>query len=158
MSDITTIHITYPLSSGKIMELMDEFPNLEKITCSKSLYERIPKNYLNALNELDIEVSIDYNQGPKEKFKDLENEIINLKKEDLTAKEISLKLNIPLKRVYYLLSKNSEDLKFNDYKKKYDDSKKSEIKSLKDEGKSVKEISLKLGIPLRTIYFILNEK
>jgi len=158
MNNIKELHITYPLSSQKIIELIDEFPNLEKITCSKSLYDRIPESYLIALNELDIEVSIDYNQGQKEKYKDLELEILNLKKENFTSKEISEKLNIPLKRVYYLLSKNKEGLVFKDYNKKYDDNTKAMIKSLKDDGKTLKDISLKLDIPLRTIYYIINEK
>ena len=33
-----------------------------------------------------------------------------------------------------------------------------EIKNLKDDGLSAKEISEKLDIPLRTVYYILNKK
>lgn len=157
MDKITEIHITYPLSSQKIIELMDEYPNLEKITCSKSLYDRIPKNYLEALNELNIEVFIEYNQGSKVKFEKEESLVLNFAKKNYSAKEISYKLEIPLKRVYYLLSKNKENIKFNNFKRKYDDKTRNLIKSLNKKGKSPKEISSKLNIPLRTIYYIINE-
>ena len=33
-----------------------------------------------------------------------------------------------------------------------------EVKNLKDEGLSAKEISKKLDIPLRSVYYILNKK
>ncbi|MCC7554413.1 MAG: hypothetical protein KO202_08010 [Methanobacteriaceae archaeon] len=149
------IHITIPLSSHKIVELIDQYPNLEKITCSKSLYNRIPKKYLEVLNDLSIEVSIEYNQGAKEKYLEEEKDILNLSKQNLTPKEISKKLEIPIKRVYYLLSKHN-NVKIDNYKRKYDENTKLIVKSMKDDGKNPKEISSKLNIPIRTVYYILN--
>lgn len=57
--DVTTIHITQVLSSSRIMDLMDEYPNLCEITCSPSVYDRTSKNYIDALEQLDIEVKRD---------------------------------------------------------------------------------------------------
>ncbi|WP_409200967.1 hypothetical protein [Methanobrevibacter sp. DSM 116169] len=156
MSDVTKIHITSALSSQKIIDLMEDFPDLETITCSKSLFDRIPKKYLEALNDLDIEVAIEYNQGAKPKYSKEEDEILSLAKQNLTAKEISKKLDIPIKRVYYLLSKNKENIKFNNFKRKYDENTKRDVKLLNDEGKSPKDISSKLNIPIRTVYYILK--
>ena len=54
--DVTSIHITEVLSSLKIMDLLEEYPNLEKITCSPSVYNRTSNKYIEALNQLDIDV------------------------------------------------------------------------------------------------------
>ncbi|MDO5859797.1 hypothetical protein [Methanobrevibacter sp.] len=153
--NVTTIHITEVLSSSLIMDLMDEYPNLSEITCSPSVYDRTSKKYIDALNQLDIEVKKKYNWGAKSRTNGEEKIVLDLAKKGYTAREISEKLNIKLNRVYYLLRKNKDNVKFDDYKRKYDY---SDVKSLKDEGLTAKEISENLDIPLRTVYYILNKK
>ena len=151
----TSVHMTKGLSSSTIFDLIEEYPNLEKITCCPSIYNRTSKDYINALNQLDISVSKQYRWGAKPKYPSQEKEILNLAKNGKKAKEIASLLDIPLNRVYYLLRKNKDGVKFNSYSKKYDH---EEVKSLKNEGLKPKEISLKLDIPLRTVYYILNKK
>ena len=153
--DLTTIHITEALSSSLIMDLMDEYPNLREITCAPSVYERTPKNYIDALEQLDIKVNKKYNWGAKSQTNGEEKIVLDLAKKGLNAREISEELNIKLNRVYYLLRKNKDNVKFDNYRRKYDH---SEVKSLKEEGLSPKEISQKLDIPIRTVYYILNKK
>lgn len=150
---VTTIHITKALSSSMIVELIDKYPNLEEITCSPSVYKRTSKTYIDALNQLDIEVNQKYEWGAKSKSNDIEFYIQKLSNEGLTARQISQKLDISLNRVYYLLRKSKT--KFDNRKRKYDY---AEIKQLKNEGLSAKEISEKLDIPLRSVYYILNKK
>jgi len=58
-----------------------------------------------------------------------------------------------LNRVYYLLRKANAD--FDNRKRKHDHEK---IKSLNEDGLSAKEISKKLDMPLRSVYYILNKK
>ena len=151
----STIHVTEVLSSSSIMDLIDEYPNLEEITCSPSVYNRTSKNYIDALEQLDISVKKKYNWGAKSKTNGEEDIVLNLVKKGLTAREISQKLNIKLSRVYYLLRKKDGEIKLDNYKRKNNH---SEVKSLKNEGFSPKEISLKLDIPLRSVYYILNKK
>ena len=151
--NVTTIHITQALSSSMIVELIDKYPNLEEITCSPSVYKRTSKTYIDALNQLDIEVNQKYEWGAKSKSNDIEFYIQKLSNEGLTARQISQKLDISLNRVYYLLRKSKT--KFDNRKRKYDY---AEIKQLKNEGLSAKEISEKLDIPLRSVYYILNKK
>jgi len=148
-----TIHITEALSSSRIMELIDEYPNLEEITCSPSVYNRTSKTYIDALSQLDIEVTKKYNWGAKSKTDGQEFEVLNLSNEGLKPNEISEKLNITLNRVYYLLRKANAD--FDNRKRKHDHEK---IKSLNEDGLSAKEISKKLDMPLRSVYYILNKK
>ncbi|WP_461462170.1 helix-turn-helix domain-containing protein [Methanobrevibacter sp.] len=157
-NNVWKIHITNALSSKRIIELIDEYPSLKLITCSKSLYDRIPQKYLEALEQLDIEVKIEYNPGVKPKFSnEFIDKVIELKKEGLSPREISQNLDITTKQVYYILEKYS-DIKLKGHKRKYSDKLKEEVRQLKNEGLSVKDISNQTNIPVRTIYYILNNK
>lgn len=150
---VRTIHITKALSSSMIMDLIDEYPNLEEITCAPSVYKRTSNKYIDALKHLKIDVNIKYKWGAKSKSNGIEFYVAKLSKEGLSAKQISQKLDISLNRVYYLLRKSKTD--FDNRKRKHDH---SEIIELKQEGLTAKEISEKLDIPIRTVYYVLNKK
>lgn len=157
--DITKVHINQSLSSSKILELMDQYPNLHTITCSKSIYNRISKTYIDALNSLDIEVQIkNHKRGRKSKYDLLRSNVVKLAKSGLSAKTISKQLGINISKVYYLIKSYDENFKFNDYKRKYDDDKQDLVHKMIDEGKKPKEISDELDIPLRSVYYILNKR
>ena len=151
--NVTTIHITGALSSLMIVNYLEEYPNLEKITCSPSVYNRTSDNYIEALNQLDIEVVKEYHWGASKKPCDYEDELLRLASEGYKASEIAEMLDITVNRVYYLLRRNKTKLDTNTKKHDYD-----EVKSLKNDGLKPKEISEKLNIPLRTVYYILNNK
>ena len=151
--NIDSIHITKALSSSIIVDLIDKYPNLKCITCPPSVYNRISKVYIDALSQLDVEVKPKYNWGAKSKTNGFEFEVLELSNNGLSAKEIALKLDISLNRVYYLLKKSGA--KFDNRRRKYNH---DEIKQLSAEGLSAKEISKKLDIPLRSVYYILNKK
>ena len=136
---VTSIHITKALSSSMIIDLIDEYPDLEEITCAPSVYKRTSQTYIDALKEVGIDVKKKYNWGAESKSNG--------------AKQISQKLDISLNRVYYLLRKGKAN--FDNRKRKHDH---SEIKRLKREGWSSKEIADKLDMPLRSVYYILNKK
>ncbi|MBR0270485.1 MAG: hypothetical protein IJQ68_00595 [Methanobrevibacter sp.] len=151
--DVTSIHITGALSSFMIMNLLEDYPNLEKITCSPSVYNRTSNDYIQALNQLDIEVAKEYHWGASKQDCDYEQELLDLASEGYKAREIAEILNITVNRVYYLLRRNKTKLNTNTKKYDYD-----EVKSLKESGLKPKEISEKLNIPVRTVYYILNKK
>jgi len=150
---VTTVHITKALSSVMIMDLIDKYPNLEEITCSPSVYNRTSKKYIEALSQLEIEVKKKYAWGAVSKSDNLESYVAKLSNEGLTANEISKKLEIPLRRVYYLLKKS--ETSFDNRQRKHDH---DEVKRLREDGLKPKEISEKLDIPVRTVYYILNKK
>lgn len=155
------VHINSQLSSKKIVELMDEYPNLKKITCPPSLYKRISKKYLEVLEELGIEVEVKHNWGFKKKYKDeKKEEVINLIKEGHTPSQIAEKLNLPIKTIYYLKNSSENEkipLKIGK-KSKYSDATITKIKNLAKSGIPPKKISKQEKIPLRTIYYIINKK
>lgn len=151
--DVTTIHITEALSSFMIVNLLENYPNLEKITCSPSVYNRTSNTYIDALNQLDIEVVKEYHWGASKKPCDYEDELLKLASEGYKASEIAEMLDITVNRVYYILRRNKTKLETNTKKHDYD-----EIKSLRNDGLKPKEISEKLNIPIRTVYYILNNK
>ena len=155
------IHITHPLTSEKIIELMDNYPSLRRITCSQSLYDNISPKYLEALNSLDIKVEVEYNWGRKRVHPQEDiDKVLDSLKEGNSPKSVSEQFNIPLNRVYYFRSKYSTDSKkdYNFYKRKYDDKLRLKIKNLVKNGEKPKNISKDFNIPLRSVYNILNDK
>ncbi len=151
--DVTTIHITEALSSFRIVNLLENYPNLEKITCSPSVYNRTSNKYIEALNQLDIKVVKEYHWGTSKKPCDYEEDLLKMASEGYKASEIAEMLDITVNRVYYLLRRNKTKLDTNTKKHDY-----YEVKSLKESGLKPKEISEKLNIPIRTVYYILNNK
>lgn len=161
LNDTNTVHISSQLSSKKIVELMDKFPNLKKITCPPSLYTRISKKYLEVLKELGITVEMKYNWGAKKKYNnEIKEEVINLIKKGQKPFEIAEKLNFPVKTIYYL--KNSGENEEIHLKRgrisKYSDATITKIKNLAKSGISPKKISKQEKIPLRTVYYIIRNK
>lgn len=150
---VNVIYVNEQLSSRKIMEILDSNPDLEKITCPKSIYTRISKKYLKALNELGIEVEQVLKRGRPRKYSPSDAKSIQtLLDRGVSPSEVSKQLNLPVKTVYYL--KNSS-LK-RGRKIKYTPEKAREVKKLYAKGVPAKIISKKLKIPLRTVYLLMK--
>ncbi len=158
--DTKEIHFSQHISSFKIMEIMDKYPNLEIITCPPSIYKRISKTYIEVLNTLDINVKTKYKRKRKPKKSNiiLKDKIMKLAKEGYAPKQIAKKLDISLNKVYNINHRIDEKFKFNNYKRKYTDEDRNLIISMKNNGESPKNISEKLNIPVRSVYYILNKK
>ena len=152
------VHVSKPLSSRRIVELMDTYPSLKRITCPKSIYDRTSPKYIKALDELNVSVEIKYNWGKRKYSKDEIDSVIDLFNENKSSEEIASILNIPLKRVNYFKSKYFDKIKVKRYRRKYGDECRLKVKNMKIEGFKAKEISKELGIPLRSVYYILNQK
>ncbi len=153
------VHVSSTLSSRKLVELMDTYPSLKRITCPKSIYDRISPDYIKALDELNISVEIKYNWGNKKKYTKNEiDSVIELFNEGKRSEEIADILDMPLSNVNYIKSKYSSKIKVKHYNRKYDDECRLKIKSMREDGLKPKDISRELGIPVRSVYYILNKK
>jgi hypothetical protein len=150
---IEEVYIKKPLTTRRIVEILDSNPNLKIIKCPPSLYKRTPRKYLDALNQLGVEVESYKKLGRPKKYGKEEVEKINQMIEDgFSMAEISGKLDIPLKTVYYLKSKPLPKGR----KKKYDDETVEKVAMLSRKGVRPNEISRKLHIPLRSVYSLIN--
>jgi hypothetical protein len=149
------VYVNEQLSSRRIMEVLDSNPDLEKIMCPISIYTRISKKYMDALDELGIEVEPVKRRGRPKKYSPSDaTQIQKMLDKGESPKEISQKLNLPVKTVYYL--KNSS-LK-RGRKVKYTSEKAREVKKLYGKGIPAKKISENLKIPLRTVYFLIKRR
>jgi len=147
------IYVNKPLSFSRIMELLDQYPDLKKISCPPSLYSRISPKYIEALNELGVSVvSVEKKGRPKKYDEKYTQKIQHLLKSGITPLEISETLGIPLKTVYYL---KESPLK-RGRKMKYDHHKVKKVKNLYTKGVPARDISKDLRIPLRTVYSLLK--
>ena len=152
------VHISTQLTSRKLIELMDTYPSLKRITCPKSIYNRISPTYLKALEKLGVSVEVKYNWGKRKYSKTQINQVIDLFNEGKYSDEIASLLEMPVSNVNYIKSKYFDRINVKHYKRKYDDECRLKIKSLREEGLKPKEISKELNIPVRSIYYILNKK
>ena len=135
------------------MELLEKHPQLKRIKCPTSLYLRTSKKYLDALCKLGVEVEPVLKRGRPQKYGELEVKLIEkMLNQGLKPQEISEKLQLPIKTVYYL---KETPLK-RGRNRKYTVETEKEVKNLYNEGLSAKEISEKLKIPLRTVYSMIK--
>ena len=152
------VHISTQLTSRKLIELMDTYPSLKRITCPKSIYNRISPTYLKALEKLGVSVEVKYNWGKRKYSKTQINQVIDLFNEGKYSDEIASLLEMPVSNVNYIKSKYFDRINVKHYKRKYDDECRLKIKSLREAGLKHKEIFKELNIPVRSIYYILNKK
>lgn len=147
------IRVNEQLSASKIMEILEKYPELERIKCPQSIYRRISPKYVDALERLGIEIEILDQLGRPLKYgKELRNNVQNMLDQGLSPSDIAQRLNIPRKTVYYLKNKHLKRGR----KRKYDNITENKVKKLFKQGFSAQEISEKLGIPLRTVYYLRN--
>ncbi len=152
------VHISSQLTSQKIIQLMDTYPSLKRITCPKSIYDRISPDYIKALDNLGVSIEIKYNWGKRKYSMTQINQVVDLFNEGKRSEEIADILEMPVSNVNHIKSKYFDKINVKHYKRKYDDECRLKVKSLKEEGLKPKEISKKLDIPIRSVYYILNKK
>ena len=147
------IYVNEPLSSRKIIEILDEHPHLKKIKCPQSFYLRTSSKYIKVLSRLGIEIEPVSKKGRPKKYLKSDTQLVQgMMKQGLDPKEISDKLNISLKSVYYL---KKYPLK-RGRKRKYSLERENKVKDLRRKGLSAKLISERLDIPLRTVYSLIK--
>lgn len=134
------------------MEILEKYPDLEKISCPQSLYLRIPKKYLEALMELGIEVEPVKRMGRPKKYIEEPKKVQELLDKGKTPDEISEILNIPVKTVYYLKTSKLKRGRRSNYPPGTD----LKVKKLYKKGVPARDISKKLRIPLRTVYYFIK--
>jgi hypothetical protein len=156
---IKEVHITKRLSSKVIVELLDNYPALKRITCPISVYNRISKRYIDVLSDIGVSVDVGYNYNhPKKYLHDVGLKVVDLIQEGKKPLEVANILDLPVERVYYLRSRFSNPkIKLKTGKKtKYTEKQINDIKVQRERGVPVKKIAEVENIPLRTVYYIIK--
>ncbi|MDR1819629.1 MAG: resolvase [Methanobrevibacter sp.] len=156
---IKEVHMTKSVSYKTIIELLDNYPDLKRITCPISLYNRISKKYIEVLDSMGVSIQSKYNYNhPKKYGEDIGSKVVNLIQEGKTPLEVANIMNLPVEKVYYIRRKFSNpNIKLKTGKKtKYNEEQINSIKIQKENGVPVKEIAEKEDIPLRTVYYIIK--
>ena len=83
------VHISSQLTSQKIIQLMDTYPSLKRITCPKSIYDRISPDYIKALDNLGVSIEIKYNWGKRKYSMTQINQVVDLFNEGKRSDEIA---------------------------------------------------------------------
>ncbi|WP_456366187.1 DUF1699 family protein [Thermococcus sp.] len=91
-----------------VVHILERAPNVRRISCPPSLYPKVSKKIVDALSKVGVElVPEGYPRGRPRKYgKKTLDEIENLLRQGKGPKEISKRLKIPLRTVYYLIEKN----------------------------------------------------
>ena len=96
------VHISTQLTSQKIIQLMDTYPSLKRITCPQSIYNRISPDYIKALDNLGVSIEIKYNWGKKKYSMTQINQVVDLFNEGKRSDEIASELDMPIANVNYI--------------------------------------------------------
>lgn len=150
---VRELYVNHPLTSHKIMEILDKNPELERITCPPSVFQRIAPKYIQALSRLGINVeSVNKRGRPRKYSAEDRRSVDEMFKHGHSPQEISDVLKIPLKTVYYF---NKNPLK-KGRKKKYSSETINKVQKMHENGLTAREISDDLEIPLRSVYQLMK--
>lgn len=103
------VHLSIRPTINILATILTAAPNVKKITCPPSLFERTPKKIRTAL----VKVGIDFEPllltpgRPRSHPNWKIDKVYDLEKKGKSAKDISEELDIPLTTVYYYLKKDS---------------------------------------------------
>ncbi len=107
VEDTNTVHFSIRPTINILASILTAAPNVKKITCPPSLYERTPRKIKTALGKIgiDFEALLLTPGRPRSHPNWKIEKVYQLEKKGHTAKDISEKLKIPLTTVYYYLKK-----------------------------------------------------
>ena len=101
--DTTEIHLIRPIKKEKLDEILSQ-RSIQKVTLSESCYKRLPKKAREKLKEKKIEMSTEKRRGrPLNVSMEKMLEIIELRKDYQSIREIEKLTAIPKSTIHYLL-------------------------------------------------------
>lgn len=103
------VHLSIRPTINILASILTSAPNVERITCPPSLFERTPEKIKTALEKVGISFDpLLLTPGRPRSHPNWKiDKVYELEKKGFSAKEISEELDIPLTTVYYYLKKES---------------------------------------------------
>ena len=104
--NVTEVYINLRPTKIILVKILERAPNVKTIGCPPSLYPKVSKKIIRALDQMGIKlVPMNHSRGRPRKYDHSTiKRIEELVKKGKTPKEISEELNIPLRTVYYLIN------------------------------------------------------
>ncbi|NJE31275.1 DUF1699 domain-containing protein [Thermococcus sp. 18S1] len=108
--EVTEVYINLRPTKEILVRILERAPNVRKISCPPSLYPKVSKRVIAALAQMGIElVPEGYPRGRPRKYNERTiREVQSLLMKGVPAKEISTRMGIPLRTVYYMIERTSK--------------------------------------------------
>ena len=105
--DVTEVYVSLRPTKEVVVKILENAPNVKRISCPPSLYPKVSKRVIYALSQLGIElVPENRPRGRPRKYDEKTVKLVReLAKKGVPMREISERLGIPLRTVYYMASK-----------------------------------------------------
>ncbi len=105
-TDVTEVYINARLTKEIVVAILENAPNIRKISCPPSLYGKVSKKIAETLRAMNIEFTPEETRrGRPSKYDEkTRREVIRLIKLGKKPREISAEKGIPLRTVYYFIN------------------------------------------------------
>ncbi len=105
--DVTEIYINLRPTKEILVHILERAPNVRRISCPPSLYPKVSKKIIHALSQMGIQlVPEGYPRGRPRKYdEETVRAVIRLIEQGIPPKDISSRMGIPLRTVYYMLER-----------------------------------------------------
>ncbi|AEC51068.1 hypothetical protein PNA2_0150 [Pyrococcus sp. NA2] len=111
--DVTEVYINLRPTKEVIVRILENSPNVRIIGCPPSLYPKVSKKVINALNQIGIKiVPMEKGRGRPRKYSARTLELIDsMLKDGKSPREISEALGIPIRTLYYLIANMKREVR-----------------------------------------------
>ncbi|ASJ09309.1 DNA-binding protein [Thermococcus siculi] len=108
--DVTEVYVNLRPTKEILVRILERAPNVRKISCPPSLYPKVSKKVIAALAQMGIDlVPEGYPRGRPRKYDEKTvRQVRELLMRGVPAKEISTRMGIPLRTVYYMMERNGK--------------------------------------------------
>ncbi|WP_297419004.1 DUF1699 family protein [Thermococcus sp.] len=102
--EVTEVYINLRPTKEILVRILENAPNVRKISCPPSLYPKVSKKVIAALAQMGIKLLPEgYPRGRPRKYDEgTVRRVRELIRGGMSAKEVSESLGIPLRTVYYM--------------------------------------------------------
>ncbi|NJE04601.1 DUF1699 domain-containing protein [Thermococcus sp. M36] len=103
--EVTEVYVNLRPTKEILVRILERAPNVRRISCPPSLYPKVSKKVISALAQMGIElVPEGYPRGRPRKYDERTvRQVRELLMRGVPAKEISSRMGIPLRTVYYMI-------------------------------------------------------
>jgi hypothetical protein len=103
--EVSEVYVNLRPTKEVVVRILENAPNVERISCPPSLYPKVSKKVISALKQLGVEIVPE--KKPRGRPRKYDGETVKRMRElaarGVSPMEISKRLGIPLRTVYYLL-------------------------------------------------------